>query len=39
MKRYIIQKRFEELAVAGGQAVLVVYAIAAILQGAGGIIS
>ncbi len=39
MKQYIVQKRFEELVVIGGRAALVVYAIAALLQGAGGIVA
>ncbi len=39
MKHYIIRKQFEELAVIGGRAALVVYAIAALLQGAGGVLA
>jgi len=36
MKHEIIQKRFEGLVVIAGRAALVVYAITALLQGAGG---
>jgi len=39
MKHYIIQKRFEELAVIAGRAALVVYAITALLQGAGAVVA
>ncbi len=36
MKQYIVHTRFEKLAVVAGRAALVVYAIAALLQGVGG---
>lgn len=36
MKRYIVQTRYEDLAVIAGRVALVVYAIAALLQGAAG---
>ena len=39
MKHYIIQSRFEELAVNAGRVALVVYAIAALLQGMGGVVA
>ena len=39
MKQVIIQKRFEELAVFTVRAALVVYAITALLQGAGGLVA
>ena len=39
MKHQIIQRRFEKLAVIAGRAALVVYAITALLQGAGGVLA
>ncbi len=39
MKHEVIQKRFEELAVIAGRAALVVYAITALLQGAGAVVA
>ena len=39
MKHIVIQKRFEELAIITVRAALVVYAITALLQGAGGLVA
>lgn len=39
MKRYIVQKQFEELAIFAVRAALVVYAIAAILQITSGVVA
>ena len=38
MKHIVIQKRFEDLAIFTVRAALVVYAITALLQGAGGLV-
>jgi len=39
MKQYLVQGRWEEVVVNAARAILVVWAIAAMLQGAGGIVA